>query len=469
MKNSLILLLLSISAYTHAQIYPFQHPTERDNDRSDTTTLQYFLSNGSFYGHARYYFMATDNENQLTDFYANAFGMGIGYESAKFKGFQIGMSGFFIYNLHSSDLTKPDPTTGQSSRYEIGQFDMLNPNNRHDMDRLEDLYLKYTYLNSTLKFGKQHIRTPFINPQDGRMRPTLVEGALLELNEFKNTKIEAGWLFGISPRGTVSWFGVGESIGVFPTGVNLDGTKSGYAGRIQSNAVYFAGLTRTFGTGFKLQLWNQHIDNVLNSSLAQLNHDIKVGQNHKLVYGLQYIEQHAVNKGGNNNQQQTYVPANHTSRTFGARLGFVKNNHWQVQANYNRITKDGRYLMPREWGRDPFFTFMSRERNEGFGDVHAMNIVLGKTFGKSGWKMESAYGQYYLPDIKNTSMNKYAMPSYFQANIDIRYTFSKFFKGLETQFLYVYKGNLGNTYDNDKNVINKVNMSLYNLVLNYHF
>jgi hypothetical protein len=27
--------------------------------------------------------------------------------------------------------------------------------------------------------------------------------------------------------------------------------------------------------------------------------------------------------------------------------------------------------MPREWGRDPFYTFMPRERNEGYGDVNA--------------------------------------------------------------------------------------------------
>jgi hypothetical protein len=125
--------------------------------------------------------------------------------------------------------------------------------------------------------------------------------------------------------------------------------------------------------------------------------------------------------------------------------------------------------MPREWGRDPFFTFMARERNEGYGDVHAMNLVANKLMPKQGLKIEVAYGHYYLPDIQQVALNKYAMPSYFQGNLDIRYTFSGFLQGLESQFLYVYKGNLGNTYQNNRNVINKVNMSLYNLVLNYTF
>jgi hypothetical protein len=137
--------------------------------------------------------------------------------------------------------------------------------------------------------------------------------------------------------------------------------------------------------------------------------------------------------------------------------------------NYNRITSDGRYLMPREWGRDPFFTFMARERNEGYGDVHAMNGTFNKTFGKSGWRAEAGYGQYFLPDVTNVRLNKYGMPSYWQTNIDIRYIFGGFYQGLEMQFLYVYKGQLGQTNGNDKYVMNKVNMSLYNLVINYHF
>ena len=40
---------------------------------------------------------------------------------------------------------------------------------------------------------------------------------------------------------------------------------------------------------------------------------------------------------------------------------------------------------------------------------------------------------------------------------------------MELQFLYVYKAPLGKTYGDDKYVFNKVNMSLYNVILNYHF
>jgi hypothetical protein len=43
-----------------------------------------------------------------------------------------------------------------------------------------------------------------------------------------------------------------------------------------------------------------------------------------------------------------------------ATLSFERKNSWQnkeveITLN-NRITAKGRYLMPREWGRDPFYT-----------------------------------------------------------------------------------------------------------------
>ena len=55
----------------------------------DTNTLQYALRKGQFDAHFRMYFMTTDNQRPLTDYYALAFGGGIKYETGKFKGFQV--------------------------------------------------------------------------------------------------------------------------------------------------------------------------------------------------------------------------------------------------------------------------------------------------------------------------------------------------------------------------------------------
>jgi hypothetical protein len=464
-------ILLLQTPFSYAQIPSYQHHTERDKNNEDTTTLQYFFRNGNFYGHARYYFMATDNTRNLKDFYANAFGMGIGYETRASFGFQIGISGFFINNLASTDFLIPDPTTGARSRYELGQFDVLRPANKHDMDRLEDFYFKYTFRKSSIKYGKQHIRTPFINPQDGRMRPTLVDGILAEFNEIKNTKIEAGWIYKISPRSTVDWFKIGPSMSIFPSGVGVDGKPSAYPGNIYSDGVYYLGLHHHLFKTVKIQVWDMVVSNVLNSFLAQADAKISLNKekNIHFIAGAQYIRQDAINNGGNEDQLKTYVLKNNIAETFGGRLGLSKEKNWIAAANFNYISNQGRYLMPREWGRDPFYTFMPRERNEGNADVMAISGSFMKNFPQKHFKFELSAGQFFMPEATDAVKNKYGMPSYWQLNADLRYQFQGFMKGLEMQLLYVYKGNAGNTYGNDRFVINKVDMSLYNLILNYHF
>ena len=154
--------------------------------------------------------------------------------------------------------------------------------------------------------------------------------------------------------------------------------------------------------------------------------------------------------------------------SFGTKIAW-KNKAWETSLNYNRITQEGRYLIPREWGRDPFFTFLPRERNEGFGDLDAIMAKVNYNIPESGFKTSVAAGYYHLPDVKNYALNKYGLPSYTQINTDIRYTFAKSLKGLEAQFLLVAKLNNGETYGNSKLIINKVNMLQSNFVLNYHF
>ena len=124
--------------------------------------------------------------------------------------------------------------------------------------------------------------------------------------------------------------------------------------------------------------------------------------------------------------------------------------------------------MPREWGREPFFTFMPRERNEGLGDVHA--FLLRGNYNVVPWRLKTslALGYYKLPDVLNVKFNKYGMPSYGQINLDVRYEFNRFFKGLETQLLIAHKVNAGNQ-QKPKALFNKVDMTNYNLIVNYHF
>lgn len=460
-------LLFTISG--HAQERPYFHHNERVKLDSQSNTLQNFLRKGSFFGHARLYSMATDNAPTLSDYYAHAIGFGIGYETGKWKNFTLGISGYAIYNLMSSDFSKLDSLSNQPNRYELGLFDVTDPKNHHDLDRLEDLYIKYSNDKIELKYGKQHIRSPFINPQDGRMRPTLIQGLLADYRPSKKTTIHFGYVTHISPRSTIEWYTVGGSMGVYGQGMNVNGTKSNYFGNMPKSEIVFLGTEFLVGEMGKLQIWNQSVTDVFNTTLIQYENGIKLTKEHQVVYGLQYIRQFALGDGGNVDQNKTYMSRNAQSEVYGLRVGLNQKKNWKVTFNYTRISDKGRYLMPREWGRDPFFTFMPRERNEGYADLNAFTIVFSRNLGVEGLRTDFSYGQFYLPEISNVASNKYAFPSYQQLNIDIRYSFNNFLKGFDLQFLYVWKKSIENKEYLPKFEINKVNLSHYNLILNYHF
>lgn len=440
---------------------------DKRNYNTDTSSLLHAFKKGQVNGHFRYFLMTTQNAKGLTDYYANAIGGGIRYETAKFHGFQFAVSGFYIFNIGSSDLGKPDSTTGQYNRYEIALFDVQSPYNKNDIDRLEELYLKYNYKNSSILFGRHMINTPFINLQDGRMRPTGVQGIWVDYNQLRSTNISGGWVSAFSPRGTTKWYNAGESIGIYPAGVNPDGKKSEYSNNIKSNGVALIGITTDILKYIKIQGWNMFTQNVFNSAMLQADMKFPL-KNNSLFAAAQYIRQDAVNDGGNEDPDKTYFTKGGVANTIGLRIG-LKSKVWETSFNYNRITARGRYLVPREWGRDPFFTFLPRERNDGYGDVNAFMGKINYHFIKARIKTTLAAGYYHMPDVKNYELNKYGLPSYTQVNADIRYNFTKLFKGLEAQFLVVVKIEEGNTYNNEKYVFNKVNMQQYNFVLNYYF
>ena len=465
----LLLVLISQSSFAqHQEVTETPRIWKSKESETDSTSILAAFRKGTFSGHFRYYFMATNNQTGLTDYHANAVGGGIKFESGKFKNFQVGVSGFFVFNIGSSNLAVPDTKTGAMNRYEIGLFDIQDPQNKKNIDRLEELYIKYIFRKNQLIAGKQLINTPFINLQDGRMRPTEAEGVWADIRSIKKLKIQGGYIYNISPRSTVKWYRVDESIGIYPSGVTANGSRSNYAGNLQSKGILLAGISWQVNSKLAIIGWNQFTENIFNSALLQVDYNLPLKKKSVLFASAQMIRQDAVGKGGNPDPAKAYLQPNAKAMTMGARFGW-KNDQWETSLNLNRITAHGRYLMPREWGRDPFFTFLPRERNEGFGDANAIMLKANYKIPKAGWSSSIALGYYHLPDVTNFRLNKYGLPSYHQLNIDTRYQFKGLLKGLETQLLFVYKGKSGNSYGNDKYVINKVDMSLWNILFNYQF
>jgi hypothetical protein len=298
------------------------------------------------------------------------------------------------------------------------------------------------------------------------MRPTLIEAAALDVKEFKNLNLHGEYIWRISPRSTVRWFETGESMGIYPVGVDINGKPSQYKNNVESGGVGIIGAVYQ-KKQWNIQLWDTYIDNVLNTAQLKAEWKSKTIAGKNWVFGGQYIQQNAVGNGGNEDLTKAYTQEKSGSMVFSGRIG-QQSTRFDWFLNGTRITAKGRYLMPREWGRETFYTFMPRERNEGFGDVTAVTM---NTFYKpeKHIKIELSGGYFQLPDVKNFALNKYGVPTYSQINLGLTYQFDHYLKGLNALFLVVRKDEIGETYQNDRFVFNKVNMTHLNLIINYHY
>ena len=100
------------------------------------------------------------------------------------------------------------------------------------------------------------------------MSPNAEEGVWAEVNEIKKVKIQLGWLWGISPRSTTKWYKPGQSIGVYPVGLNPDGSKSGYKNNIESGGIGLLQVEVSPVTHFKVNVSNMFVENVFNPNYA---------------------------------------------------------------------------------------------------------------------------------------------------------------------------------------------------------
>jgi hypothetical protein len=437
---------------------------------NDTANRSGPFSGAKFSFRARSVYMTTLNDGPLKDDYALAAGVGAGVISGKFHGFQAGVSGFVTYNLLSSDLAAPDPTTNQPNRYEIGLFDIERPAEKYNLARPEELFLRYSISASTVTVGRMKLISPFMNPQDGRMNVTMEEGAWLNIREIRTLHFNAGWFWAISPRSTTKWYPVGSSLGLYPAGITTDGRPSAYRGNIRSDGVGLAQIVWIPSTRFKVTGWNTFIDNVMNAAMIEIGHssgseNIQTGDRSEFYQGLIFIHQDAIHSGGNRDQSKTYVPRGFTSNAVSAQLG-MRRQRIDFNLNFTHITGDGRYIAPREWGRDPFYTFMFREKNDGFGNVNAASAKLTYSF-LSSLKATLAYGYFRLPDVTDYRLNKYGMPSYTQLNFDMAFVLKGVMKGFLFRIVSAWKMNEGETYGNARYVYNKINMANISVILDY--
>lgn len=422
-------LFLGFSLLVNANGFSVNDPSEIDTVKNAKS----FFAEGKVNGHLRNYFMSTINHKELTDHYANAIGFELAYETAKVKGFSLGIAGLFTFNTFSSALDKLDTVTNKTARLETELFDIEDPGNKSDLDRLDELFLNYEHEKFDLLIGRFTFDSPLVNSQDGRMKPYSLQGLNANFNLSSSSKLKLGVFNNFSPRGTVKWYNITEVLGIYSTGNNPDGIVSGYKEEVHSKALFIAGIEKNISNHLKIEVWDYLLDHVVNT--IYLKSELMISNSFDL--GVEIQKQNQMNNGGNDELSKTYFAQNH-SFLYGSKIGYHKDN-LELSLNYLKITDEGRFLFPREFGREQFFVTVPRGRIEGLSNTSVL-MFKSKFHFNEQWELDLDLGEGWLPSFNNFEQNKYSASSYHNAVVNLVYTpKTKLLDGFNFKLLYVTK------------------------------
>ncbi len=445
---------------------------------------------GKVQGQIRAFTMIEDYQEPLHDYEATAVGGKLLYLTPYWNNAQAGLGAYtthFVKDNISSQNVEP-LASNKNSRYVVGLVDSTNYD-ASSVTNIGEAYIRYRQEQHSLTLGRMKLDTPFVNPQDGRMIPTFEQGIWATSALSPQWSIQAGYINAFWNRNTPEWKSVEDSLGYgYEMGNSaIEGTAvaGNYYGNTSSNGLFIGNLRYEKTGSIRLDFWDYYLENIFNLGYAEAlyNHPLA---NVELSYGLQYIYQRQSGDGGNGEDNiasptnalkaKSYMQEGEKSTTYGAKTA-LKYQKSKFTLAYTKTTDEGRFLFPREWGKEPLYTFQKRERSDGSGNCHAWLATIEHDFaqqGLNGLEIQAGYGEYVKTDPKEWIYNKYGLPSYAQWNIDIFYRFSGPLKGLRAEYLMDRKVARGETYQipgpAEYNFIFRKNgLTQQNFILNYDF
>ncbi|SFT52388.1 hypothetical protein SAMN05216474_1071 [Lishizhenia tianjinensis] len=420
----------------------------------DTVTVEHNMLEAFHHGHLkgqiRDYTMMTVNAGSGADFYTQAIGASLHYETAEFYGFSMGLKGMFIHRVFSNDIS--------TARFERQLYDLENPSNYNELDRLEELYFNYHYKFMNLRFGKMEVKSPIVNKHDGRMKPKMFSGISSSFTVKKKHELSFYHISKATPRSTVEWFNLHEAIGIYNNGYDEHGHKLHYHGHLDTKFLTMAGYKGKLAKGTKIEFWDYYFDNLMNTAQLNVSQEIAEHYTAKFMYLNQFSTQTRANT-----YNEEYFKSGELTHVFSAQLaGEFNSFELDLMASY--IPEGGQYIFPRELGVDPFYTSITRNWLEGLADASAVGLTLKKEL--CNWDMKMSY--VHLESSNDFDNNRYMELSNDQVNIDITRHFHHALEGLDVRFLYVMK-HTGGSIPDYANVVNRTNYHHLNLIMNFNF
>jgi hypothetical protein len=444
------------------------HDLESDS-ANHVSNIKEIFKKGRTEGHFRNHFMTTINQGDLKDYWANAIGGSLGYHTAEWKGFQVGVKGIFTFNLASSDLNELDPYTGQSAKWEKELFDITRPEEKRDLDRLEELYIKYRFKESYITFGKIDInKGPLLLKRDGRMKPFVYKGLWFKFNQIKNQHIYGGWINSVSPRGMTEWYSLNEAIGISNNGYLPNGEKADYHEQANTKGLGVLGYENELNKSLKISVWNYYLHKLYNTSWLQADFEGK-----KWYGGLQYVFQIGDPYQKTIDFEHRIYQPNERGNIVSTQFGYkLKDKTKRFSVGYLHGFNTGRFLFPKELTRENFYVSQPRSWVDGFGavDIYMVRAQFISEKDKfKGFSADIRAERVQVPSASDYAQNKYGKSSYFQSTLIAKYSFQKKLSGLHFSALYTYRFSEKELGLSMAETFYKTNFHHLNFMLNIHF
>lgn len=432
-------LFLAFSLFSTLGLFA-QKANNQNFTHTDTSihSVSDFFNKSVWNGELRNHFMATINQGDLKDYWTNASGGSLKLETAQLKGFQLGIKGNFAYQTFSSDLNAVDTLVGKSAKWEKELYDVNAPTQTKDLLRLEALYLKFNFRSSFVQFGKIDLNTsPLFLARDSRMKPFVYQGFWSEIKEWKHQKVTLGWITGVSPRGMTTWYALNDAIGLNNNGSQLDGSKANYLGATNTKGIAVIGYENSLKNGLKIQYWNYAFHHLYDLNWFQLDY-----KHNNWLAGLQYAHQTAAAYQSTLSYENRYIQPEEKGQVLNAIAGYAdKKTGFQASLAYLHSFDGGRFLYPRELGREDFYCSQPRSWVDGLGaaDIWMLRLKYqpktNNFWKNSSWDLRLSQTQ--IAEESSLNLNKYNVPNFYQATLAAKYKFKKALNGAEIIALYV--------------------------------
>lgn len=393
---------------------------------------------------------------------AFAIGGKFGFETAAVNGLKFGIMAYTTNAINPNRMGGTNPHMDPS----------LFGKDRKSVTYIGQLYLNYSYKNTTVKIGRQEISTPMAGMDDARMLPNLFEGVVITNKDLPKTTLIGAHFWNMaygtfanaysacSYLGLQSGYGCGGyttlNVGLakYDTGNFMNMGKQAI-GKANAGVTVLAAIYEGI-PNLKLQAWDYYAWDMLNIIYLQGDYNLKVGDI-KTTISAQYINE--INVG--DNVKKVFgkeVGAN----LFGAKVNFniptpvVQNFNFYAAYSITGSDTDkvlnGGLITP--WGGTPGFVQGTVTRLGYVADTNAWKVGTSFDIIK-GLNLHLAYSYFNVGDKA-----VYSSKTHDASETDWDLTWKcRVIKNLELKARGIYTWNF----------VPGQNFTEYRLIANYNF